>query len=552
MTTPDTIDGGQLEALRAELARVAAERDAAANERDAAAAERDLAVAAKKRLECKVAWYEQKLDALLRQLYGRSSEKIDPKQILLDFAKEADESAEPLPNPPHIGEAPDGETPDDESRTGKRRPRKARKRGHGWGRLPAHLQRERIELTPDESELQCDCCGGRRTSISSPEVTERLDYVPGSLVVKEIVRPRFRCVRCQDGTAIAPLPSPALDVTRGRAEPGLLAHIIVSKYNDHLPLNRQSEILAREGVDLNRSTLCDWVHGAAGLLEPIASAVLDSVLSRPVIGLDETGVRVVFDKYDKANGTRNARMWAYRGLPGEIYFTFSETKAKRDVDGPLTVLADYSGYVQADAAGTFDDLFLDGSRLEVGCNAHARRKFYNARKTHPREAAFALEVYRKVYEIEARVRDASADERLAARQAESQPLLATFDAWIDALAGSAALTPGTPLATAVGYCRNHRVALRRFLDDPLLSADNNSVERALRLVALGRKNWIVAGSEAAARDTAILYTLVGSCRELGISTWEYVRDVIQQRTANPDAPTSGLTPRAWQLARGPS
>lgn len=564
MNTAGPIDGGQLEALRAELVRLAAEREASVAERDAVvaerdravteldavAAERDRAIEAKKRLERKIAWYEQKLDDLLRQLYGRKSERIDPNQILFDFAKA--EAAEPLPSPPHLGEAPDGETPDDEGPPDERRPRKQRKKGHGWGRLPAHLERQTVEVTPDEWELECDCCGGRRTSISSPEVTERLDYIPGSLIVKEIVRHRFRCPRCQDGTVIAPLPAPALDVTRGRAEPGLLAHIIVSKYNDHLPLYRQSEILAREDVDLSRSTLCDWVHGTAALLQPIASAVLQDIRSRPVIGLDETGIRVVFDKYDKVNGTRNARMWAYRGLPGEIYFTFSETKAKHDIDGPLVVLAGFSGYVQADAASSLDDLFLDGSRLEVGCNAHARRKFFNARKTHPQEAAFAIEVYRQVYGVERRVRGASAQERLEARQTESKPLLASFDAWIDALAASPALVPGTPLATAVGYSRNHRVALRRFLDHPQLSPDNNAVERALRLVALGRKNWIFAGSEAAARDTGVLYTLIGSCRELGISSWEYVRDLIQERTTNPGAPASTLTPRSWQRARAPT
>lgn len=550
MTTPDTIDGGPLEALRAELARVAAERDLAV-------AARDHAITAKKHLERKIALYEQKVDALLRKLYGRSSEKVDPKQILLAFAKAEASEAAALPVPPHLDEAPDGEASDDETPDGDAPPdgpppRKRKRKGHGWGRLPAHLKRERIEIAPDDSEIACDCCGDRRTSIGSDEITERLDYVPGSLIVKEIVRPRLRCPRCQDGTVIAPLPAPALDVTRGRAEPGLLAHIIVSKYNDHLPLNRQSEILGREKIDLRRSTLCDWLHGTARLLQPIASAVLDDVLSRPVIGLDETGVRVVFDKHDKANGTRNARMWVYRGLPGEIFFTFSETKAKRDVDGPLVVLAGYSGHVQADAAGTFDELFRDGSRTEVGCNAHARRKFYEACKTYPKEAAFALEAHRKVYEIEARVRHASDGERLVARQQEAKPLLAAFDAWIDALAASPALVPGSPLATAVGYNRNHRVALRRFLDDPRLAPDNNPVERALRLVALGRKNWLVAGSEEAARDTAICYTLVGSCRELGISAWEYLRDVITTRVANPSAPASDLTPRAWQQARAPT
>jgi len=547
MTTPIPIeDEDALETLRVELARLAAERDNALAERDNALTERDKALVARKRLERTISKLEEKLDALLRKLFGRSSEKIDPKQILLDFA--AAEASEPLAIPPHLDEAPDGEAPPDDDPKG----RKKRKNGHGWGRLPAHLRRERVEITPDRADLACDCCGGQRTSIGSPEVTERLDYVPGSLVVKEIVRPRFRCPRCQDGTAIAPLPPPALDATRGRAEPGLLAYIIVSKYNDHLPLNRQCEILGREGIQLSRSTLCDWVHRTADLLQPIASAVLDDVLTRPAIGLDETGVRVIFDKYDKQNGTRNARIWAYRGLPGEVYFTISETKAKRDIDGPLVVLAGYRGYVQADAAGTFDDLFTGGTRIEVGCNSHARRKFFDARKTNPTEAAYAIEVYRSLYKTEARVRDASPEERHAARQTESKPLLATFDAWIDQLAASPALVPGTPLAVAVGYSRNHRVALRRFLDDPQLSPDNNAVERALRLVALGRKNWIVAGNEEAARDTAIFYTLVGSCRELGISTWEYFRNVIQERAADPNSPASDLTPRAWREARPPT
>lgn len=538
---PDPIDRGKFEALRAKLARVVAERDQAVTERDRA-------VTAKEALERKLALYQQKVDELLRKIYGRSSEKIDPSQLLFDFAKEV-EAAEALPKPPHLGEAPDGEVPDGAE---ERRPAKKRKKGHGWGRLPAHLTRQTVEIPPDESDLECDCCGGRRTSISSPEVTERLDYIPGSLVVKEIVRHRFRCPRCQDGTTIAPLPEPALDVTRGRAEPGLLANIIVSKYNDHLPLYRQSEILGRQGIELSRSTLCDWVHGTAELLQPVASAILADVLSRPVIGLDETGVRVVFDKYDKVNGTRNGRMWVYRGLPGELYFTFSETKKKADIDGPLAVLAGFSGYVQADAAGVFDDLYLDGSRLEVGCNAHARRKFFNARKTHPTEAAFAIEVHRKLYEIEARVRSESPEKRLEARQTETKPLLASFDEWIDALAESPALMPGTPLAGAVRYNRNHRIALRRFLDDAQLSPDNNAVERALRLVALGRKNWIFAGSEAAARDTGVLYTLVGSCRELGISSWEYVRDVLRELTASSGTPPSALTPRAWQRARAPT
>lgn len=517
----------ELDRLRAEVARLTAERDAA--------------IEAKAKLERKVSKLEQAVDELLRKLYGRSSEKIDPNQVLLESMAEeskAEGSKEPLPAPPHVGEAPDGETPETKPR---------RKKSHGWGKPPANLPRRKIEIWPSEDECKCDRCGARRISIGSPEVTERYEYVPASVTVVETTRHRIRCPRCQDGTVIAPLPPAPIE--GARAEAGLLAHIAVSKFNDHLPLHRQEEIFAREGVPLRRSTLCDYVKGTAELLRPIARAVLGEVLAGPVVGLDETGVRIVFDRDDPKNGTRNGRIWVYRGLQGEVYFSVSETKAKADVDGPMVVLAGYVGMVQADAAGTFDDLFLDGKRIEVGCNAHARRKFFEAKTSSPKEAAFALAVYKKVYEIEARVRDASPEERLAARQKETKPLLGAFDAWLDEVAASPALVPGTPLAKAVGYSRNHRVALRRFLDDPRLAPDNNAVERALRPVAVGRRNWLFAGSEDAARDAATLYTLIGSCRELRVDPWEYLRDVIRRRADEPSAPVAALTPRMWRAAR---
>jgi transposase len=533
----------ELDRLRAEVARLAAERDAVT-------AERDAALAAKAKLEKKVTQLEHAVDELSRKLFGRSSEKIDPNQLVLEFAK--DEAAEDaaLPKPPHVGEAPDGETPEEPKEK-----KKKKKKGHGWRKPPKDLRRERIELSPTEAELKCACCGGQKRSIGSPEVAERYDYRPASLFVQEIVRQRYRCPTCQDGTVIAPLPPPPLAATlesesdRGRAAAGLLAQLAVGKFNDHLPLNRQSAILAREGVELSRSTLADYVHGTAKLLRPIVGEIWRQVLTRPVIGLDETSILVVFDRKDRKNGTRNARIWVYRGLPGEVYFAITETKAKADEGGPLSLLSDYRGYVQADAASTFDDLFKSGQRLEVGCNAHARRKFFEAKKSSPREAAFALATYRKVYEIEARVRDASPAERLRARQEETKPVLAAFDAWLDELAASPALVPGTPLATAVGYARNHRVAQRRFLDDPQLSPDNNAVERALRLVAVGRRNWLFAGSEQAAYDAATLYTLVAGCRDLHVDPWEYLHDVIKRRAADPNGSVEALTPRAWWEAK---
>jgi transposase len=521
MTT--TVNETELDRLRAENARLKTE---------------------KAKLESALSRVQHKLDLLLRQLYGRKSEKINAAQLLLEFAAKEVAETSALPTPPYAGEAPDGEAASEEAPK-----KKAKKKGHGWRMPPKDLPRRKTEIWPSEDQLTCDVCGEKRVSIGSPEITERYNFEPKSVFIEETIRHRCRCPRCQDGTVVAPLPPPPITgkTGHGRAEAGLLAQVVVAKFNDHLPLARQSEIFEREGVHLSKSVLCDYVHGTAELVSPIASQVLEDTLSRDVVGTDETGVRVVFDKKDPVNGTRNARIWVYRGLLGEVYFAVSETKAAADEEGPLEVLKNFVGFVQADAAGTFDGLFVDGKRVEVGCNSHARRKFVEAKKSNPREAAFVIATWTRVYEIEARVRDVSPEARLAARKTETKPILDAYDAWIDQLAASPALVPGTPLATAVGYSRNHRIALRRFLDDPRLSPDNNAVERALRLVAVGRKNWLFAGSEESAHDAAIFYTLVASCRELKLDVWEYFHDVIKQRAAG--APATGLTPRTWAEAR---
>jgi transposase len=527
----------ELDRLRAEVARVTAERDAA--------------LAAKTELEEKVSRLQEKVSDLIKQLYGRKSEKVtsDEQRELFEQA-EAEEKAADLPAPPFAGEAPDGEVPPQgQGSQGAGKKGKKQRREHGWSKLPEKLRRQTVTHTPTEAELHCDRCGLERESIGAPEITERLDYEPASLFVVQHVRPRLRCPCCQDGTVIAPLPPTPIGEDKGRPEAGLLAYLVASKFGDHLPLNRLESILSREGFPLSSSTMCDWLAQLAKHLDPIAEAVCERLLKRHVVGLDDTEIRIVYDRTDRENGTRKGRIWAYRGLNGEVYFTVSDTKEKADKDGPLSVLSGYRGPVQADAASTFDDLFKDGSRIEVGCNAHARRKFFAAKKSHPREAAVALATFKKVYEIEARIRGKSPEERRAVRQAETKPILEAFDAWLDELAASPALEPGTPLAKAVGYARNHRVAQRRFLEDGHLEADNNAVERALRLVAVGRKNWLFAGSKQAALDAATFYTLVASCKELGIEPWQYLRDVIRRLAANPETDPAELAPRAWWEAR---
>jgi transposase len=525
----------EIERLRAEVARLSDEKLElqAQVERDADE---------KSRLKKKVAQLERKVDELARSLFGRSSEKVDPNQLRLAFAQEeAREQAEapPAPRPPHVDEAPDGEVAPKPPRGGK---------GHGRRSPAATLPRERIVHEPAKEDLLCTCCGSTKVPSGLEEVTERLDYVPASLRVIEHVRPKYRCTTCQGEFAIAPAPSSP--IKKGLPEAGLLAYVVTSKYADHLPLNRLQSILSREGYYLHRSTLCGWVDDTAELLQGVTDQVLRELLTHYVTGLDDTGIRVIFDKTDPVNGTRNARIWAYRGRVGEVYFTYSETKKADDKRGPKVKLRGYRGYVQADAAGTFDDLFGDGSRLEVGCNAHARRKFFQAKDTEPIEAAYALTAYQRIYEIEERFRASTAAERHSARQRETKPIVDALYTYLDGLVEAGVVVPGIPLYTAVTYARNHRVALCRFLEDGRLSPDNNAVERALRLVAVGRKNWLFAGSEQGAENAGILYTLVGSCRELGLNTFDYLRDVIARVRSHPADRLAELTPRAWATSRG--
>lgn len=483
------------------------------------------AAAMKTTFERRIAELEHQVEELRRLVHGQKSEKLKRPQLEAPTAE----------NAPGEGDRPVE--------------KKAKKKGHGWGKVPKEAPREKVFLDPDEKDLVCDVCGAKRAKIGSCEVTERWDYRPRSAFIEEIIRERFRCPKCQDGTVIAPLPPAPLGKERGRsrAEAGILAQIVVSKFADHLPLHRQAAIFKRSGVCISTSTLGTWEHGTAELLGPIAKCVLDSILTRYVVGFDETGLRIIFRSKERKGQKQPGRVWVYRGLEGETYFKISVTKAKADKNGPMTVLAKYEGRLQADAAGAFDGLYKNKKRIEVGCRCHERRGYFKAKKSSPKEAARALAVFKKIYEIEERVRDASPEERLAARQKETKPIVDEFDAWVDKLAASGELVPGTPLAKAIGYSRNHRVALRRFLDDPALSPDNNAVERALRLVAVGRRNWLFAGSERGADDAAILFTLVAGCRELELDPWEYFHDVIKRSAAG--EPPENLTPRAWWETR---
>jgi transposase len=504
---------------------------------------------------------EHRLDQLLRRLYGPKGEKFRPDQPgLFDLLQEATaESAEPAPQP---AAPPSTETVD--ARSGKK--------GHGRRELPRDLRRERLEHDVPEAEKICSCCQTLRVRIGE-EVSEQLDYRPARLFVWEHVRLKYACPNCARAAAkpMAILPAsaavpvvpdsaesptlpvaectvaactpvaigspvvvvaakPAQPIDKGLPGPGLLAFIITSKYFDHLPLHRQEAILARLGVDIPRSTLCGWMAASADLLRPLYEAMLSDTLLSRVVQTDETRLPVLDKNSDK---TKAGRLWAFVGdreHPHTIYH-YTATKAR---DGPAGILQDYKGFLQADAANVFDGIYVPGDIVEVGCWAHARRYFHEARNSDAVRSAEALARIGFFYDVEREAKRVVEERRLDGEQADAWrlrmrqertlPKLREFGDWLDAQ--RIQVLPKSPIAQAINYAQNHWQALLRFVEQGFLNIDNNASERAMRPAALGRKNYLFAGSDNGGRTAAVLYTMTQTCRRHGIDPFAYLRDVL--------------------------
>ena len=484
-------------------------------------------LAALKEKDLRIGQLSAQLDVLKRRIFGRSSEKMDPGQLALDLgawlASQADVASEPSPAAPPASEK---ETP-------------ARK-GHGRQRLPAHLHRHRTEYHPAPEDRVCRGCSAELTKIGE-ETSEQLEYVPASVFVHEHARILYACPHCQENVVIGTLPVQPID--KGLAGPGLLAHVLTSKYNDHLPLNRLEGIFQRQGVELSRSTLCDWVGASARLLEPLVKEMKAEILASRKIHTDDTTVPVL----DKSReSTKTGRLWVYVGDPAHEHIVFDYTP-DRSRDGPRDFLKGFKGYLQADAYAGYDVVYASQDVIEVACWAHARRKFFDATKTDAVRSRIALAYVRELYEIERRGRTLGEKERRDLRVAEAKPVLDTFKSWLDAEAKK--ILPKSPIGEAISYAQAQWVALTRYLDDGLLEIDNNRAERALRRVAIGRKNWMFAGSDEGGRRAAIVYSLIASCAALQIDPYVYLRDVLSRLPSTKGADALRLlTPKAWKAS----
>ena len=466
---------------------------------------------------------------LKRQLFGRKSEKLNPAQRLLfenlydEIKAKVEEEQQQQPKTDHIKKA-----------------KKKKKSSNHKGRnpLPANLPRKTIDIEPSEEEKVCSVCHSPKQRIGT-DTTEVLEYVPASFFVKQYARHKYGCKKCESDISIGQLPPRAID--KGIPGEGLLAHIITSKYADQNPLNRLEGILKRHGVDINVSTMCGWVGKCADLLEPLVKRMHKKILQSPKINTDDT--RIPIKSRKRKGSTYNGYLWTYIDDKKNVVFDFTPNRSR---NGPINFLGDYDGFVQADAYSGYDELFRKGKATEVGCNSHARRKFEYALDSDPVRAARMMVLWGRLYEIESRAKKEKYDDAklLEARQKEAKPILEEIKTVLDEYKNQ--VLPKNPMGKAITYALNQWDALSRYIDDPILDIDNNISERTLRMVVIGRKNYMFAGSEDGAWRASIIYSLVASCKLNGHDPFAYFNDVLRKVSTHPADKIDELLPCNWK------
>jgi transposase len=483
---------------------------------------------------------QRQLEQLLRRLYGPRAEKFDPQAYaLFPELKALMEQPAPKPEQPAAEAAP--------------APKKA---SPGRRPLPASLRREQHRYELPEEQRQCPHCQITCEPLSA-EISEQLDYIPASLFAHQHIRCTYACPQCKSHVVSAPKPPQPID--KGLPAAGLIAHVAVCKYSDHLPLHRQEQIFARHGLEIARSTTCDWMAAAAELLKPLYDEMVQEILQSRVLHTDDTRVSM----QDKATPgkTTSTRFWTYVG-DDEHPLTVFDFTLSRQRDGPASFLNRYSGAIQADGYSAYDGIAINGNNPRGGCWAHARRHFHDTQKTAP--PALYAEVMARIGRLFAIERDikerlelmaeqqghpivgTAADAvRLQIRQERTVPELTALRQFLDAQKQDA--LPKSPWGQAVNYALNQWDDLSLFTKLGCLAVDNNAAERSLRGIALGRKNWLFIGSPKGGQTAAILFSVLASCKRHEVEPWAYLRDVLQ-RLAMPATPEElrQLFPHRWK------
>jgi transposase len=459
---------------------------------------------------------KQQIQYLVRARFGRKSERIDsnPDQLRIFTLP-----AETLPGP-----------------TLEEKPAAILQHRKGHGRKKRELPRIRHEYSLPQAELVCKCCNGQLNKIGE-EISEQLEYVPASLHIIEHVRFKYACPQCAENVAIAPKPQQPID--KGLPGPGLLAYVATSKYGDHLPLHRLEHIFKRQGAEIRRSTMCDWMTATSLLLEPMWNIMKESLLKSAVIHTDDTILPVLDKNLKKA---RSSRIWVYIGDKDNPFVLFDYTRSWGR-DGPKNFLNGFSGYLQADGFNGYDCIYASELVKEVACWAHARRYFFDALKSASTQANFAIAEIKKLYAIENEIKELEPEERLEARKNRSRPVLDEIKKWLDEQKLYA--LPKSFIAKAINYSLNNWEALCRYTEDERLNIDNNTSERAIRPVVIGRKNWLFAGSDKGGRMAAVLNSIVATCQRHKIDPQAYLADVLPKLPGASHEDMFAMLPGTW-------
>ena len=504
---------------------------------------------AAEQLEAQDQRHKAEMAAVLRRFYGPHSERFDPTQLLLFGLK----VAEQMPVDEKAVEAESGQ---------KLQTRRINHHRHGRRQLPAHLPRVEVPHELSEQEKACPCCGKERACIGS-ETSEQLEFVAASFKVLKHVRHKYACKSCGEGCHKCDC-SPHMEIAtkgcqpieKGLPGPGLLAHVIVSKLGDHLPLYRQEKIFDRMGIDIARSTMCAWMLSAGELVKSLTDLMARRVLQSQVIHTDDT--RVPVQDEEVKGRCKSGRIWTYFGNHANSYIIYEYTP-DRTRAGPQRFLADYKGYLQADAYGGYDGIYTRGNVIEVACWAHARRKFFDAKETDGRRAAEMLAMVGQLYGVEDQAKEkivalleqtpaASQEQqdriRLNLRQEQSVPVLGQIKGWLDK--EKDLVLPRSPMAGAITYMLNQWTALCVYASTGFLNIDNNAAERALKRVAIGRKNWLFAGHDQAAVCHARLWTLIASAERHGLNPQEYLASVLAKIDQTPMSELEQFLPDVWK------